>query len=79
MHTLPKHWRKRTLASAVFGLLSALTATAIAGGEQRSVTATPIEHVIVIVGENQTFDGLFATYVPRSGASSASVPAAFQT
>jgi phospholipase C len=31
-------------------------------------TATPIEHLIVIVGENHTFDTLFATYVPRSGA-----------
>jgi phospholipase C len=31
-------------------------------------TTTPIEHLIVIVGENQTFDGVFATYVPRSGA-----------
>ena len=28
---------------------------------------TPIEHLIVIVGENETFDGLFATYAPRSG------------
>ncbi len=33
-----------------------------------AATVTPIEHLIVIVGENQTFDGLFATYVPRSGA-----------
>jgi phospholipase C len=29
-------------------------------------TATPIKHVIVLVGENRTFDHLFATYVPRS-------------
>ena len=28
---------------------------------------TPIEHLIVIIGENQTFDGLFATYVPKPG------------
>ncbi len=27
---------------------------------------TPIEHVIVIVGENRTFDNLFATYQPKS-------------
>lgn len=31
--------------------------------------ATPIEHLIVIVAENHTFDTLFATYVPPSGAS----------
>lgn len=28
---------------------------------------SPIEHVIVIVGENRTFDHLFATYKPRPG------------
>jgi phospholipase C len=31
-------------------------------------TATPIKHVIIIVGENRSFDHLFATYVPRHGA-----------
>ena len=30
-------------------------------------TATPIKHVIVIVGENRSFDHLFATYVPKPG------------
>jgi phospholipase C len=30
-------------------------------------TRTPIEHVIVIVGENRTFDHLFATYEPKHG------------
>src|ERR1700685_1585685 len=28
-------------------------------------TASPIKHVIIIVGENRSFDHLFATYVPR--------------
>jgi phospholipase C len=28
-------------------------------------TATPIKHVIIIVGENRSFDHLFATYVPQ--------------
>src|SRR5437667_4108204 len=32
-------------------------------------TATPIKHVIVIVGENRSFDHLFATYVPKAGES----------
>ena len=27
-------------------------------------TATPIKHVVIIVGENRSFDHLFATYVP---------------
>jgi phospholipase C len=29
-------------------------------------TSSPIKHVIVIVGENRSFDHLFATYVPKS-------------
>jgi phospholipase C len=35
--------------------------------DQDSETATPIKHVIVIVGENRSFDHLFATYVPKAG------------
>src|SRR5262244_3560900 len=30
-------------------------------------TATPIKHVIVIIGENRTFDNIYATYVPKHG------------
>ncbi|HEX4605724.1 MAG TPA: alkaline phosphatase family protein, partial [Candidatus Angelobacter sp.] len=30
-------------------------------------TATPIKHVILIIGENRTFDNIFATYVPKHG------------
>ncbi len=32
----------------------------------KSETETPIKHVIVIIGENRTFDHVFATYVPKS-------------
>jgi phospholipase C len=30
-------------------------------------TATPIKHVILIIGENRTFDEVFGTYRPRDG------------
>jgi phospholipase C len=30
------------------------------------ITATPIKHAIIIIGENRTFDHIFATYVPKS-------------
>jgi phospholipase C len=30
---------------------------------------SPIKHVIVLIGENRTFDHLFATYVPKNGES----------
>jgi phospholipase C len=33
---------------------------------ERIRTASPIKHVIVIVGENRSFDHLFATYRPKS-------------
>ena len=42
-------------------------AAAAAAGESNSNdanTTTPIKHVIVIIGENRTFDHLFATYKP---------------
>jgi phospholipase C len=29
-------------------------------------TATPIKHVLIIVGENRCFDHLYATYVPKN-------------
>jgi phospholipase C len=29
--------------------------------------ATPIKHVIVVIGENRSFDHLYGTYVPKSG------------
>ncbi|HYL85912.1 MAG TPA: alkaline phosphatase family protein [Candidatus Angelobacter sp.] len=33
---------------------------------EKGSTRTPIKHVIVLIGENRTFDHLFATYVPKS-------------
>jgi phospholipase C len=36
-------------------------------------TESPIKHVIVIMGENRTFDHLFATYQPRNGQSVANL------
>jgi phospholipase C len=38
-----------------------------AGGAHRP--RTPIEHVIMIIGENRSFDHVFATYKPKSGES----------
>ncbi len=44
--------------------LCALTNTAPAFA--RSPT-TPIQHVIIIIGENHSFDNLFGTYIPKAG------------
>jgi phospholipase C len=37
------------------------------GGRNDSNTHSPIKHVVVIVGENRTFDHVFATYKPTHG------------
>ena len=59
-------------------LLRSLLAAAIsliAANAWAANPRTPIEHVIVIVGENRTFDNLFATYQPRGGETIASCAA----
>jgi phospholipase C len=59
--------RKGLATAAVFQLAvgSAFAAEPPAGFPYRdNDTATPIKHVIVIIGENRTFDHIFATYVP---------------
>src|ERR1017187_7564439 len=50
------------LLSSVFNLIDPPSLAA-----QSSKTATPIKHVIVIIGENRTFDHIFATYKPKPG------------
>ena len=46
------------------GLASACNAAESDAAADALPTATPIKHVIIIVGENRSFDHLFATYVP---------------
>src|SRR5579859_4178222 len=36
-------------------------------GDGRQRTATPIKHLIVLIGENWTFDSIYATYQPKKG------------
>jgi len=70
--------RARTFATALVGLIGALAllfggtaAVALPGAAAAKAkhrhrgfgaTATPIKHVIVIIGENHSFDNVFATY-----------------
>src|ERR1700740_2618552 len=63
--------RKRRWLScvAVADLLkNTLIPFAPAAADERG-TASPIKHVIVIIGENRSFDHVFATYKPRPGQS----------
>ena len=58
------------LGGAQTGLAQAATATPSGssyGPNSRDlVTHTPIKHVVIIIGENRTFDHVFATYMPKS-------------
>jgi phospholipase C len=63
----------RTVGVMRLGLTSiaiaqlALGVTVANAAENHQVhTKSPIRHVIVLIGENRTFDHLFATYVPKS-------------
>src|SRR6202140_2668776 len=63
----------KTALTRRFGLLGvSLAALALSQGVRAEdandsvKTASPIKHVIIIVGENRSFDHLFATYKPKS-------------
>src|SRR5579864_1770302 len=67
-----RKWRAKTIAYAsilafsVFGLGASAHAQADPDKAVDSIkTATPIKHVIIIVGENRSFDHIFATYEPK--------------
>ncbi|GER90775.1 hypothetical protein KDW_49370 [Dictyobacter vulcani] len=81
---MPKLNGKACIASflAILGLLgSALPQAALAASDQSGTargvlvrdasgdTTTPIKHVIVIIGENHTYDNVFGTYQPVRGQS----------
>src|SRR6201995_3183924 len=59
------------LVGAQTGFAQAATAAPSApafGANRRDLaTHTPIQHVIIIIGENWSFDSIFATYQPKPG------------
>ena len=55
------------LSPLVAAMASVLMMSAVTYAEEASETTTPIKHVIVIVGENHTFDNLYGAYKPKSG------------
>ena len=52
------------IAVVQFSLGGPLAGSLLANEKEH--TKSPIKHVIVLIGENRTFDHLFATYVPKS-------------
>ena len=58
------------VAGAVLAVTASATGAAAGSAPHASLapaTTTPIKHVIVIIGENHSFDNVFATYQPPSG------------
>jgi phospholipase C len=73
-----KHIRAKSLRYLRMSLVSTVLFQLSVGGmfavparadDDHRRTETPIKHVIIIVGENRTFDHLFATYKPMDGQS----------
>src|SRR3984893_4339312 len=58
--------RAITKIAAAIGLICVCLMSPVESSA-RDATKTPIHHLIVIVGENRSFDNLFATYRPKSG------------
>jgi phospholipase C len=60
--------RKCSRATLSLFLIASMSFTNVAFGQTAAstTTATPIKHVIVLIGENRSFDHTFATYVPKS-------------
>jgi phospholipase C len=65
---LAKARQHLAVGTSLFALLANLGAPAAAQQPAKQTpTATPIKHVIVIIGENRSFDHVFATYKPKNG------------
>src|ERR1700687_6287160 len=68
-----KRLRDRTVVTAAILSLMGSNTYAVENGSMGGPhnndrrTTSPIKHVIVIIGENRTFDHVFATYEPRAG------------
>jgi phospholipase C len=71
---LAKARQHLAVGASLFALLANLGAPAPVAAQppvkksaEQTPTASPIKHVIVIIGENRSFDHVFATYKPRQG------------
>ena len=56
--------QRATAAAAGLGVLLSC-GLAVADDDHGQKTATPIKHVIILIAENWTFDGIYATYQPK--------------
>jgi phospholipase C len=66
-----KTLRHRVLACVALGAMAVNVLAPIAAAQAQTLSPltnhaprTPIKHLIVVIGENRSFDNVFATYVP---------------
>ena len=70
---MPFKMPKLALLPALAAVLAAASIMAAAYAEEQGTpdagprTETPIKHLIVIIGENRSFDHVFGVYKPRQG------------
>ena len=65
---LTKAKQHLTVGMSLFALLTNLGAPAPAAAQEHpAAPITPIQHVIVIIGENRTFDHVYGTFKPKKG------------
>jgi phospholipase C len=65
----PFKWRAAALLSVVALSIQLIAPVFAVAKDKGHKSQTPIQHVIVIIGENRTFDHVFATYKPSPGES----------
>jgi phospholipase C len=66
----------RVISASAVGLAMGLTIASAAAGDGATgdhAAVSPIKHVIVIIGENRSFDHVYATYQPVAGQSVANL------
>jgi phospholipase C len=66
--------KRATVAESILGVILTLVLAGCGNSNGESTSPTPpttaspsIQHVIVVIGENRSFDAIFATYVPSDG------------
>jgi len=68
LYSVARPMRLRALAVSALALCAtagAVAADTPAAAPKNVKTETPINHVIVVIGENRSFDHVFGTYVPN--------------
>ena len=58
---------RAVVTASILAIIDAQAAMAAQLSPNDTKTTSPIKHVIVIIGENRTFDHVFATYTPKGG------------